>query len=570
MRISLGLLIVLCSMSVCRADTIKMSTGSGGDVITSRLYSVDYSCDVKSNSLGLVENALGRIAANTSKGTLAHNITIYQQSAAAAPGTAFAQSDMVFGTNVLVQDFVPFLHSTGQSVFSGCEGQFFINGSSNFFIEANVTLSSTNVVADLIAKGATVLKSAVSMGYALFRGTQPPEFAQNVATTGQLLTDYAAFKALLEAGASFKAVKTGKLRIGVTTITTFDAGGNVTSSVTFRVRPVVSLVADGNTKFIAAYNASATNQAIDLSSVLFGDLAKTCEQETQKYYNSGINDARDIAYLLYRRFLLIYNDHQNIAQCMGGKVATAALIIMRQLPTLSDSYKITQHDVDNILTAKPSDQPHSRPTLAKDVDKIVDMVARDAQTEGGLRGNQLVELKAHLSSSVVVEDATAGYGVLKLLFGDSTDDRKTVSVDDLRSALRRAGIQRWLAVQATKKDKDPTFPLYDPTIDSAVMVIAAKAGRAESLDYNKSVMFGVHLLFAKALNQEPLVVTKIGFEDHLRDILIKENPTLFANVPGTTKDKTDTPDVKKTPAADLLETRHAMLELSRRTHATLR
>ena len=225
---------------------------------------------------------------------------------------------MVFGTNVLVQDFVTFLHSTGQSIFSGCEGQFFINGSNNFFIDANVTINSTNIVGDLVAKGTTLLKDAVSMGYALFRGaTPPPEFAKNVGATGQLLTDYAAFKALLDVGATFKTVHPPvKLRVGWNRVSTFDSNGNVTSTVTFRVRPVVSLVADGHTKFISAYNASATNQPIDLSTIAFGDLGTKCTQETQVYYNAAITDDRDVAYLLYRRLLLTYNKHQNIAQCM--------------------------------------------------------------------------------------------------------------------------------------------------------------------------------------------------------------------------------------------------------------
>ena len=41
MKILLGLLVATCAFSVCQADIIKVSPGTDGDVITSRLYSVD-------------------------------------------------------------------------------------------------------------------------------------------------------------------------------------------------------------------------------------------------------------------------------------------------------------------------------------------------------------------------------------------------------------------------------------------------------------------------------------------------------------------------------------------------
>jgi hypothetical protein len=538
MKFFVSLLLTLFSIPSCCAEVVKIFPGSGGEVQATRLYSIDYRCDVKSNSLDTVANALDdQIKAHVAKGTLSHIVSIYKQSGDAAPGSPLASTDAIFNTTVLAQDFVPFLHATPQSIFSECNGQIFVNGSSNFIIQAVVTVNSTNVLADALAKGSTLLKSAVSMGYALFSKSQvPPEFTKNVNDTSQLITDYSAFKSIFDAPSDFKVTKTATLRIGTNRIVTYDADQKVTSSVVLRVNPVVSLVADGHTNFISVYNASATSTPLDLNAFAFEELFKKCEFEAQKYYNAGINDDRDIAYLLYRRTLLASNSHQIIAQCMGPKIARAALIIMRQLPTVADGYKITDDDLKNILTDPPSKQPHNRPTLVKDVHALLNMLAGDTQTApDGLRGTDLSDFKKHVSSTVKVRDRTSGYEIMSLLFGDTVNNERTVAIEEFRASLRKAGIKRWLCEQATKKDKDTSLPLYDPLIDSAVIAIAAKAERADTLDYNKSKLFGVHLLFAPAYNPDLLVVNEIIFEDRLRDVLLKENPTCVSNTPGSTQ-----------------------------------
>lgn len=537
MKILLGLFFVLCSFVACRAaEVVKIVSGSKGELQATRLYSLDYRCDVKPNVLDTVPYALDdptKLKSKFTKGTLSNIVSIYKQAGDAAPGAALAPTDAVFNTTVLAQDFVPLLHATPQSVFSDCKGQIYINGSSNFLIQSVVTVNSTNVLADALAKGATLLKSAVSMGYALFSKSQvPPEFSKNVNDASQLITDYTAFKAIFDAPSDFKVTKTAALRIGTNTVVTYDANNTPTSSVTLIVSPVVSLVADGHTSFISAYNASTTSAPLDLTSTAFESLHDKCEFEAQKYYNVGINDDRDIAYLLYRRVLLASNPHQSTAQCMGARIALAALKIMRFLPTIADSYKITDDDLKDIVTSPPSMQPHNRPTLARDVHALLGMIASDAQTApDGLRGSDLSGFKKHLSSSIKVRDTTSGYEIMSMLFADTTNNERTVSIDDLRSSLRKAGVKRWLCEQATKKDKDTSLPLYDPEIDSAVIVVAAKAERNDALDYNKSKLFGVHLLFAPAHNPDPLVVTDLVFEDRLRDVLLKENPGCVSNVP---------------------------------------
>lgn len=71
----------------------------------------------------------------------------------------------------------------------------------------------------------------------------------------------------------------------------------------FTVTPVVSLVADGHTKFLAAYDATATSAAIHPTTVDYGAMPAKCTGQKQKYYDTGIRDCRDIAYLLYRRLI---------------------------------------------------------------------------------------------------------------------------------------------------------------------------------------------------------------------------------------------------------------------------
>lgn len=71
----------------------------------------------------------------------------------------------------------------------------------------------------------------------------------------------------------------------------------------FTMTPVVSLVADGHTKFLATHDATATSAAIHLTTVDYGATLAKCTGQKQKYYDTGIRDYRDIAYLLYRRLI---------------------------------------------------------------------------------------------------------------------------------------------------------------------------------------------------------------------------------------------------------------------------
>jgi hypothetical protein len=79
-------------------------------------------------------------------------------------------------------------------------------------------------------------------------------------------------------------------------------------------------------------------------------------------------------------------------------------------------------------------------------------------------------------------------------------------------------------VQRTKRDAiGAPVRYYDPDIDSALMVVAAKAGANEELDFNKTAFFGVHLLFAPANVTDRLHLKKLVFEQRFRDAILKEN-----------------------------------------------
>jgi hypothetical protein len=144
----------------------------------------------------------------------------------------------------------------------------------------------------------------------------------------------------------------------------------------------------------------------------------------------------------------------------------------------------------------------------------------------------LDRLLGYFSPSVTIEDQTLDYKALKLLFPEITSDTsKTLSKQDLLASFREKELKRWLCVQRTKAGVAPAIPLYDPDIDSSVMVIAAKAEANDTLDKNKSTLFGVYLKFNKAFNSEPLVINKLIFEEKKRDILLKANPTCIPDVP---------------------------------------
>lgn len=130
----------------------------------------------------------------------------------------------------------------------------------------------------------------------------------------------------------------------------------------FTVTPVVSLVADGHTKFLATHDATATSAAIHLTTVDYGATLAKCTGQKQKYYDTGIRDYRDIAYLLYRRLIQAESsNHQSMAQCMVHQIGPAALLIEKYMPKLAEDHRITTANVEDIIAEETSYQPHNRP-----------------------------------------------------------------------------------------------------------------------------------------------------------------------------------------------------------------
>lgn len=526
-------------------QSIQVVPASGGDLQLSRLYSVDYKCRVNNSRVdGLVRQVVGTWESIGGAGVLNSTVTVLSMNAAAAPlaaaapvagseadkqpaaNAASAGPQPVFSTNVVTMQFVPAINIFKDTKVDGqrCSGQFFINGADNYRIDAQVGAKVTDEASKLFAQLATLTKSAATSMYSLFRVTKPVEFDASIEKGSEILSNYNSFRELFGADKDKFGTDSGPLRVGTNWVYVRDYDGNVAASLELRVRQVVSLVADKHTKFLAAYNTSAIKSGITLS----GDdnaMRKQCTEKTQDYYTSGITDDRDIAFMLYHRLIVTYNSHQNIARCMGRKIARAALSILNHMPKLDDEYRITLDDLKNMTDKVVSDQPHDRPDLADAMDSFVDQLDRHLQSDG-LRGAQRTKLLGYFAPSVVVEDMTLKYRALKLLYPEVTDESsKSVSRDDLLNTFRKAGLQTWFCVQRTKANVvAPALPLYDPDIDSAVMVIAAKAGADDKLDNDKSVLFGVHLKFDKAANSEPLVINRMIFEERKRDIILKDNP----------------------------------------------
>lgn len=539
--------ICLASPATAADKLVKVVPGSGGDLQISRLYSVDYQCKVDpSRQFGVVQKALGLWDAGWSKGTVNENVSVYSTSPASAPTTTgatgtganapvgSANGNLVFSTNAMTFAITPIRGTDDRSI--GCRGQFFVSGSENFRIDAQVGINTTNQFGDIVSKVATLAKTTVSSVYALFRAATPTEFGSSVTASAQILQDYDGFRKLFSVDNPATQTDAGELRIGNNWIVTYDSGGNVVSSLQLYVQPVVSLVMDGHTKFLATYNASAVNVGITVT----GDEANMrsqCSQQTQVYYTAGITDDRDIAFLLYRRLLVSFTAHQKIAQCMGLRVAKAALGIINKVGRVADDFLVTPDDVKNLTQAVQSEQPHDRPTLASDMDSFLDQLDRHLQSRG-LRGDQLSKLTEYFAPDVRIEDTTADYKALALMApkAGANDTGASLKREDLLATFRTAGLLRWLCVQRTKQAVAPALPLYDPAIDSAVMVVAAKASANDTLDKNKSQLFGVHIKFNKAFNSEPLVINKLIFEERLLPLLLKDNP---ACIPAQTDQKKD-------------------------------
>lgn len=522
---------VCVTPSFAQGQFVRVTSASGGDLQLSKLYSVDYKCRLNAGLKdALIRHNVGTINWGVGNGVLNEMVSIVSSNAAAIPtvpaeGNTPPNRPEIFSTNVVTLQFK--IAAETDVGPRPCGGQFFISGNDNYRIDAQVAAKITNQASQFFARFTALVQSSATTMYALFRATKPPEFTDTVDRGSALINNYLTLRDIFGADATSLKTDSGPLRVGKNWVYAYDGNGNVVSSLELWVRPVVSLVMDGHTKFLAAYNASAATTSITLSGT-DDALRGQCAQPTQAYYTAGISDDRDVAFLLYRRLILADNSIEKIAKCLGIKIGTAALSILDKLQRLEPRYRISLDDLKNLPRTVNSDQPHNRPTLADEMQTMLGELARHLQGQG-LRGAQLTTLSNRFAPMVVVEDMTTNYSALQLLYPEVTNDpSKTVSKADLLASLKAKGLKRWLCIQRTKAGVAPAIPLYDPDIDSAVMVIAAKAEANEQLDKNKSTLFGVHLKFDRAFNSEPLVINRLIFEERKRDLILKDNPTCIA------------------------------------------
>jgi hypothetical protein len=524
--------ILLGSTSFAADRQIAFIPGTGGDLNFASLYSVDYKCRLDSSRAdALIRSLIDVTDSLFGVGTLNENVSMFSSSAAAAPTipAAGATRTPVFSSNVATLRFRVF-HAT-EPEGRPCAGQFFISGAENYTVEAQLGVNVTNRAAEFFASLTALTLSTATNLYALFKAQPPPELAASVNNASGLLTNYINARNLFGASAAVTKSDSGQLRIGKNVVHVYDGDRNVVSSIEMFVKPVNSLVMDGHTKFLAAYYAVSNPNGAAITVTGTDDAIRgQCALATQSYYSAGIADDRDVAFLLYRRLILADNSTDKIAKCLGPTIARSALTIMGKLQRLEPRYRITSDDIKNLAPNVASDQPHNRPTLPDEMDSFTDILARHLQSDG-LRGPQLSKLLGYFAPMTTIEDQTANYKVLKLLYPDVTSDTsKTLSRDEMLASFKDKGLKRWLCVQRTKANTTPVVPLYDAEIDSAVMVIVAKAEANEVLDKNKSTLYGVHIKFNKAFNSEPLVINKLVFEERRRDTILKVNPTCIPDV----------------------------------------
>ncbi|QIP04917.1 hypothetical protein [Bradyrhizobium symbiodeficiens] len=530
-RIIAVLAFVFAGPAFAADKSVQVTPGTQGDLDPARLYVVKYSCGSNDGS-GRMQ-AFRRLLSGalvSGSGTVNVSVTINSSAADANPA---ASGTTIFSSNILTVGYSIFNHAVSPA---SCNGLFFVNGLDNYSIAAEAGYTESTSVTDVLNDLATNVIDITNAFYPLIRITKPDGLDDKVTNTKKVLSSLESFRKLFTVP-PYKGKSSEALRVGTNWVRALDDSGTV-AWLRLDVQPIVGfLQSTAYKRYLIAFGDTSQKTAIGLDGDE-GALRDRCTTIRQKYRSSGITDIKDAAYLMYRRLIAASSiTRSQIVVCLGRETAQAALDLLKQKASPLDIIQEFRIDGDDIDTYAPaasaSDQPHDRPSLASEMNAFATLISRHLQG-GGLRGTQLSALLADFSPSLTVEDTTRDYKVLAAL---KVDDPNAVSVtlknDDLLSKLKAGGIIRWGCVQATKKNKpDPTFRIYDPKIDSAVMLIAAIAKPDEDLDFNKTPTFGVHLLFDAAKPTESLHIKKLIFESDLRDVILRQNPSCVKNTPG--------------------------------------
>jgi hypothetical protein len=529
MRAAIVGMLLACASTASAQTLVTVQLGKDGELDETRLYVIDYSCGFEEPLLKSLTDSLYGFGVYSD---ITVNFGAKLKSRNAAANATTAEGALVFTTNVVTHRRKIFNRPDTRP--GACTGQFFISGKERYALEPSAGYTETSTLGDLAARLATLVISGASAIYPLVRLTKPAEFDERVNQARDALKTFSDFQALFRVTRTDQVGQPEDIRVGTNVVTARDSGGKRVAWLVLQVTPVVSLVQSQHTSFLSAYQAAAADSAIDLTG---GDeeLRQRCSKIKQSYGLSGIQDTSDMAYLLYRRLLVGGASPEKTVKCMGDRpIALAALELLNlkksPIPAIRE-YRISLNDIETYLPALPdSNQPHTRPHLASEIDSLVDGLSRHLRGQG-LLGRDLAHLKGAFSDPVTVEDRTTDYKALTSITGTRTDST-SFTPNDLLAKLRSGGILRWRCVQRTKRDKPAASVwIYDRDVDSAVMIIAAKVGASEELDFNKSTLFGVHLLFASADPTKPLQISKLVFEERYRDAILKENPTCVKNTP---------------------------------------
>ncbi|MDQ2080775.1 hypothetical protein RA307_11340 [Xanthobacteraceae bacterium Astr-EGSB] len=510
---------------------VKITQGTGGALGETKLYVVDYDCGYDQSRLRRYTSDLYgpgiflEIATN-------FGVELKSQNAAATPGTA--TSAVVFNPVVISYRVKPAW--TEPIAKATCPGQFFISGAETYMLAGKTGNTDEKNLSQFVGTVAGAIITGASAVYPMVRLTKPPEFDNSVNRVKDLVQAFSDFQNAFKVDASGKVDPPKELKVGKNSVTAYDHSGTRVAWLTLTVTPVVGLVKSNKTKFLSAYQTAAAATAISLDGN-DDDLRQRCQQTKQMYFSSGIRDDTDIGFLLYKRMLQASGaTREKIVKCIDDRAtALAALDLLnrKNSPIAAiEKLQIKQEDIDNFLPIQAaSDQPHTRTKLADEIDIFLDALGRHLRGQG-LIGGQLAHLLDAFLPNIVIEDRTTDYRALNLMLPGPPKDSADLIREDVLAKLRSGGIIRWLCAQRTKRDQPgATLRIYDPNIDSAVMVVAAKASANDELDFGKSTLFGVHVLFAPAKVTEPLHIKKLVFEERFRDNILKANPGCVKNAP---------------------------------------
>lgn len=521
MRIIIIVLSCLLSWSALADNTIAVKSGNRGNLVPNKIYQISFSCEVNSEALHSFANRVFYLASET----VAISVALKSQSVVGSGSTA--------SSNTILN--VPFIvyERNGPGIQSkktdSCNGKLFVNGDEDFILSAAINMSNEATLADFVDRLAGVIVSGADAIYPLVRKKQPERMEGLINNSEGTIKAFATLLELFKLEIPTVVGAPVPLKVGQNSIDVIDQWGRLAVRYSLTVRGIEGFLKSDNEKYLSAYFEGMTvnSKSLDLKNI-----RTSCEQARSDDRMSGFSDDLDAVYLLYRRLLTSSGINKEvIVECMGSRALAiqAVDLLKKRKSTLAPipERTISELDVDDVFPAyPPSSQPHGRAVVAKEMSNLSALVGRHLQG-AGLLNPQLQSLTSKFTVPIEVEDQTTDYVVLKTLAEKNiTEPAIQLSAQDFLSKLKVAGLLRWGCVQGTKRS-EPSSAFYDPEIDSAVLVLVARAKADDSITIGKTPIYAVHVLFKPTESASTFTISKLVFDDRYVAKVLAANAKCF-------------------------------------------